>query len=97
VGRASRFVSLWAALIDGLSPALTGLICLSPFFFSYCGFFTIDLAIQLSVVTTLVTLFLLGEFLGRISKRNLFIQGLKLFIVGVVITLIFLTLRIAYY
>ena len=94
VGRASRFASIWAALIDGLSPALTGLICLLPFFFSYYGLFPINFAIQLSIVTTLVILFLLGAYLGRISKRNLFLQGLKLFIIGVVITVIFLALKI---
>ena len=32
VGKANRFASLWAGIIDGLSPALAAVVCLMPFF-----------------------------------------------------------------
>lgn len=32
IGKASRFASLWAGIVDGVSPALTALACLTPFF-----------------------------------------------------------------
>jgi len=35
VGKASRFASLWAGIIDGVSPALAAVACLVPFFLSF--------------------------------------------------------------
>jgi len=95
VGKASRFAILWAALIDGVSPALTALVCLIPFFISSNGLFSIDSAIQLSIVVALAIMFLLGVFLGKISSRNMFLHGLKMLIVGLTITIVFLSLKIS--
>ena len=94
IGEASRFASLWAAIIDGLSPAFTALICLVPFFLSLYGLFSINFAIQLSVIVALSIMFLLGFFLGKISGRNMFLHGIKMLFVGLIITLIFLVLKI---
>jgi len=94
VGRASRFASLWAGIVDGVSPALTALICLTPFFLSSHGFFSINSAIQLSVAIALSIMFLLGAFLGKISNRNRLFHGAKMLFVGLIITIIFLVLKI---
>lgn len=94
VGRASRFASLWASLIDGLSPALAALCCLLPFFLSSIGLFSTTSASQLSILIGLVIMFLLGAFLGRISKRNVVLHGLKMLAVGLVITVVFLALKV---
>ncbi len=88
IGRASRFASIWAGIVDGLSPALAAIMCLAPFFL-----FSITFAIRLSVVITLVVLFLLGAFLGKISSRNMFLHGIKLLCVGLVLTLILLVFK----
>ena len=93
VGRANRFASFWAAMVDGFSPALTGLSCLTPFFISSTGLFSTTLASQLSVAICLVIMFLLGVFLGRISKRNMVLHGTKMLSVGLIITLVFLALK----
>ena len=93
VGRASRFASLWASLIDGLSPALASLSCLSPFFLSSVGLFSTAHASQLSIVISLTIMFLLGAFLGRISKRSMAAHGAKMLLVGLIITFIFLALE----
>lgn len=94
VGKASRFASLWASMIDGVSPALAGLSCLTPFFLSSTGLFSTTLASQLSIAICLAIMFLLGVLLGRISKRNMFLHGTKMLLVGLVITLVFLLLKV---
>jgi len=95
VGKASRFASLWAGIIGGVAPALTAVICLIPFFLSSCGLFSISFAVQLSVVLALSVMFLLGVFLGKISSRNMLLHGVKMLLVGLIITSIFLALKIA--
>jgi predicted membrane protein (TIGR00267 family) len=94
VGKASRFASLWAGIVDGVSPALTAVVCLTPFFLSSHGLFSISFAIQLSVAIALSIMFLLGVFLGKISNRNMLFHGAKMLFVGLIITLIFLVLKI---
>ena len=94
VGRASRFASLWAGIVDGVSPAIAAVTCLAPLFFSSVGVFSIDFAIQLSVAIALSIMFLLGVFLGRISKRNIFFHGAKMFFVGLIITIVFLAFKV---
>jgi len=95
VGKASRFASLWAGIVDGVSPALTAVVCLTPFFLSSHGLFSINFAIQLSIAMALSIMFLLGVFLGKISNRNVLFHGAKMLFVGLIITLIFLVLKIA--
>ncbi len=68
---ASSFVSVYAALIDGLSPALTAIVSLIPFFLSTTGTLTIGNAYPVSLILTLVMLFFLGLYLGKIAKGNL--------------------------
>ena len=59
VAKANRFASLWAAIIGGGAPALTGAICLLPFFLATQGFFPISLALQMSIGLALSIMFLL--------------------------------------
>jgi len=94
VGKAGRFASLWAGIVDGVSPALAAVVCLTPFFLSSRGLFAIDFAIQLSVAIALSIMFLLGVFLGKISNRNMLFHGAKMLFVGLIITLIFFMLKI---
>ena len=86
--------SLWAAIIGGGAPALTGAICLLPFFLSTNGLFPITSALQISVGLALAIMFMLGAILGKISCRNMILHGLKMLLVGVILTVIFLTLKI---
>lgn len=94
VGKASRFASLWAGLVDGISPALSGLLCLIPFFLSLNGLFSMISAIQLSIAIALSIMFLLGVFLGKISNRNILFHGAKMLFVGLIMTIIFLAVKI---
>jgi len=94
VGKASRFASLWAAIIGGGAPALTGGVCLIPFFLSTKGLFSISLAVQISVALALSIMFLLGAILGRISNRNMLFHGAKMLLVGLILTVVFLALKL---
>lgn len=69
-GEASTFVSVFAALVDGLSPALTAIISIFPFILSTMGFLAINDAYMLSLVSTQIILFSLGLFLGKTAKAN---------------------------
>ncbi|MHA1229590.1 MAG: hypothetical protein ACTSRP_00720 [Candidatus Helarchaeota archaeon] len=94
ITKAQKFSAIFAAIIDGISPALFAIICLIPFFI---GFF-IDLGYFMfvgSIFLTYLMLFFLGVFLGRISKKNVIIYGLKMATAGVVVALIFMFLPTA--
>jgi predicted membrane protein (TIGR00267 family) len=87
IGRASRAAVVTVALVDGLSPFLAALIALTPFF--VVGIFsTIIWAYYASLGMALLTLFGLGLFLGRISRENLILYGLKTVVAGVISILI---------
>jgi predicted membrane protein (TIGR00267 family) len=94
VGRANRFASLWAAIIDGLSPALAAIVCLIPFFLSSINLLSTNIAIQISITIALAIMFLLGAFLGKISNRNVLLHGMKMLIVGLIIMSVLLMLKI---
>ena len=75
------------AVVDGLSPFLAALIVLTPFFAA--GLFPdITWAYHASLALALLTLFGLGLFLGRISRGNLILYGIKTVLAGLVSILI---------
>ena len=79
---ATAFVSLYAALVDGGSPILTALVALSPFFLTLNGLIAVESAYISSLVVTLITLFLLGIYLGRIAKENALLYGIQTLFAG---------------
>lgn len=94
VGRASRFASLWTGIIDGISPAIAAVVCLAPFFLSSLSLFSINTAIQVSIVIALSVMFLLGAFLAKVSSRNVFIHGTKMLLVGVFLMFILVMIKL---
>ena len=87
-GRAMRIATFWAALIDGLSPMLTALIPMIPFFLNLLHLISVDQAVWCSVLSIMLILFLLGAFLGRVSKENVIHSGARMVIVAVFVALI---------
>ena len=86
IGRAATAATLIVALVDGLAPFLAAIIVLSPVFFAYSlGARTAYLA---SIGIAFVLLFLLGAFLGSLSRENIFKYGFIMTIAGIVITLL---------
>ncbi|MEJ2271451.1 MAG: VIT1/CCC1 transporter family protein [Candidatus Bathyarchaeota archaeon] len=80
---ATAFVSFYAAIVDGGSPILTALVSLSPFFLLLNELIGVQTAYMSSLAVTLVTLFMLGIYLGRIAKENALLYGLQTLVAGV--------------
>jgi predicted membrane protein (TIGR00267 family) len=79
---ASRTAMFWAAIVDGGSPLLMSIISLSPFIASHLHLISPQTALYLSVSLICSILFLLGAFLGNISKESVFLSGLKMLAAG---------------
>jgi len=92
-GRASRFVSVFAAAVDGLAPFLAAVPSMIPFLL-VPGIIAIETAYYASVAAGLATLFTLGVYLGRISGQNVLVYGAKMVVAGVAVALIALALNI---
>jgi predicted membrane protein (TIGR00267 family) len=87
IGRASRVAVVVVSLVDGLSPLLSSMIVLTPFFFTrLIGDIIVTYVLSLSIA--LISLFGLGMFLGRISGRSLVGYGLRTVVAGVVAIMI---------
>jgi predicted membrane protein (TIGR00267 family) len=85
---ASEFVPALAAIVDGLSPALTAMISLIPFILSIIGLLPISESYIISIILTFITLFALGLYLGRIAKENIWSYGLQMLAAGAVIAIL---------
>jgi len=85
---ASEFVPALAAVVDGLSPALTAMISLVPFILSIVGLLSIWDAYMISIGLTFATLFALGLYLGRVAKEKTWLYGLQMLAAGIIIAII---------
>ena len=77
LSRAARTTTIVVSLINGLSPSMAALATAVPLFFPFFTDLLIEVSFYLSISVGLVVLFSLGVFLGRISKTNVVIYGLK--------------------
>lgn len=80
--KASLAASVWAAAVDGVSPALGASVPMVPYVLALVGVLSVQTALQVSVALILVLLFSLGAFLGRVSRGNVIFGGLRLLLVG---------------
>ena len=92
-GEASRFVPILAGLVDGSAPFLASLPSISAFALALIGPTPIHNAYLSSTGASLATLFLLGVFLGRISKSNAIYSGIKMVVAGMVVTVLALLIN----
>lgn len=92
-GRASRFVSLLAAIVNGSAPFLAAVPSMMPFLL-VPGVIAIESAYLASIAASLTTLFMLGVYLARISGQNILVYGAKMVVAGVAVALIALALNI---
>lgn len=92
--KALRTATLWVAFVDGVSPLAAATIALSPFFLSEAGWISPPTALWASIGLTLMILFFLGAYMGRISKENIFTHGFKMLLVGGVMALVFLLFKL---
>ena len=80
IAAASTYATIVIALVDGVSPFVAAILVLIPFF---VGPANIHVAYVVGVVIAFVELFLLGLFLGRVSRQRLVWSGVKLAMAGV--------------
>ena len=92
-GRASRFISVYAALVDGSAPLLASIPSVIPFLL-VPGLIDVATAFIAAIGASLFTLFILGVYLGRISGENILYSGLKMVISGAAVAIIALLLNV---
>ena len=92
-GQASRIVPVVAAFVDGSAPFLASLPSILPFALVIVGLIPVWIAFLTSIGSCLITLFILGAFLGRISEENIIYSGAKMIAAGVVVALLALLLN----
>ena len=90
--KAGRFVSIFAAIVDGSAPFLASIPSVIPFLLVNIGIINITTAFILSVVASLCALFLLGVYLGGISGGNVIVSGAKMVVAGVTVAILALLL-----
>jgi predicted membrane protein (TIGR00267 family) len=79
---ASRTTSVVVAVVDGLSPAMAAIIIITPLFL-VPRFLAYNVAFYLAIVICFALLFVLGLFLGTISKKNMYVYGAKTLLAGI--------------
>ena len=77
-----QFATIFAALVDGLSPALAAMLVVSPFFFTTTALISIELAFIICIIVTLVMLTILGAYLAKISDESMIKYGIQMLVVG---------------
>lgn len=92
-GKAVRYISIMAALIDGLAPLTTAFIGITPFLLATFGLLHIYYSYVLSALLLLACLFALGMYLGKLSSKSLLFSGVKMVITGLVVSLLSLLLE----
>jgi predicted membrane protein (TIGR00267 family) len=85
---ASRIVPIMVALVNGLSPLLFALLILLPLWLGVAGFTVILNPVDLSIVTALVLVFMLGVYIGRLNGVFWLWAGLRAALLACVIALL---------
>ena len=80
IARAQRFATIVLAAVNGISPVLTAFIPLIPFLFG--RFIPINICYYSGFALAFLILFGIGLFLGKISRTNLMISGIKMLVAG---------------
>ncbi|MFW9967866.1 MAG: hypothetical protein ACFFEA_12005 [Candidatus Thorarchaeota archaeon] len=83
--RAARTTTIVVSLINGLSPSMAALTTAVPLFLPFLTGLPIQVSFYLSISVGLVVLFSLGVFLGRVSKTNVVIYGIKTLAAGALV------------
>jgi len=80
--KSHRFAMIFAAIVDGASPALAAMLVASPFIAARFGFLSVEQAFTGCITLTLVLLSLLGAYLAKISDESMIRYGIQMLIVG---------------
>lgn len=91
VGSKSRIAPFWVSIVDATAPVVTALITISPLFLGVFlpEMITPQIAGYLAVIVGLIVLFSLGAYLGKVSKRSILLNGVKMTVAGIVMVGVF--------
>lgn len=92
--RENQYITLVVGLVNGFSPFIIAFVIIIPFFLASHGLISIMNAYYTSMGIIAVVLFSLGMFLGRIAKENLYKNGFKMLLAGIIIAVIFYLLAV---
>lgn len=86
----SKIAPIWTAFVNSASPIITSLVALSPLLLAlaFPSIIAPESAAYFAVALDLMILFLLGAYLGKVSKRNIILNGIKMVAAGVAMTFI---------
>ncbi|MBO8182286.1 MAG: VIT1/CCC1 transporter family protein [Archaeoglobus sp.] len=79
VSRAHVFATYISSLVHAIAPIPAAYLPLIPYFFMRA-----DDALIPSIVVGLTSLFIVGALMGKISKRNILIAGLRMMLAGLI-------------
>ena len=88
--KASRTTSVVVAIVDGASPAVAGFLVMTPLFFVPSGILDYHNAFYIGIVICMLLLFILGLFLGAVSKKNMWAYGAKTLFAGILTAVLML-------
>jgi VIT1/CCC1 family predicted Fe2+/Mn2+ transporter len=71
------------AIVDGASPAVAAFFVMIPLFLVPFGILSYIVAFYLAILICMGLLFILGLFLGAISKKNAWSYGAKTLFAGI--------------
>jgi len=84
IAKAHQFAAIFLSLVNGLPSLGVSLLIILPFFLD----FGLRASYYLSIIIAFIFLFLIGVYLGQISKENLVKSGIKLFFIGIICAII---------
>lgn len=85
ISKAARTTTIVVSLINGLSPSMAAFATAVPLFIPLFTTIPIATVFYLSILIGLIVLFGLGVFLGRVSKTNVILYGLKTVAAGALV------------
>jgi predicted membrane protein (TIGR00267 family) len=88
---AQKFATKVLAAVNGLSPVLMAFVPLTPFIFG--KYIPINICYYIGFAIAFSILFSIGLFLGKISRSNLIISGIKMLLAGGFCVILSLLLR----
>ncbi len=83
-GKSYKFAIIFAAIVDGASPAIAAMIVISPFFFANYGIILPETAFVICIALTMIILILLGVYLAIISDESMIKYGIQMLLVGLI-------------
>lgn len=86
--KASRTTSVVVAIVDGASPAVAGFLVIIPLFLVPSGILDYHIAFYFGIIICMGLLFVLGLFLGAVSKKNMWGYGAKTLFAGILTALL---------